>query len=125
MTVKLEPISPSEAIDFFRSKGLTPELNRFDWRDHWRQEHARTFVVAKAMRDDVLKAIRSEVDRAIAEGRTLDQFRRDLQPKLEAFGWWGRQLETDPLTGETREVQLGSPSRLRTIFDTNMRTSLA
>lgn len=121
----LEPLGPREALDFFRSKGLAPELNRFDWRDHWRQEHARAFVVAKAMRDDVLKTIRAEVDRAIAEGRTLDQFRKALQPKLEAFGWWGRQLETDPLTGETREVQLGSQSRLRTIFDTNMRTSLA
>lgn len=29
----------------------------------------------------------------------------------------------DPLTGETKSVQLGSDRRLRTIYDTNMRTA--
>jgi SPP1 gp7 family putative phage head morphogenesis protein len=33
------------------------------------------------------------------------------------------QEKTDPLTGEARPVQLGSPRRLRTIFETNMRSA--
>lgn len=125
MTIRLEPLPPAEAIEYFRSKGFAPPDRRFDWRDIWNEEHARSFVVAKAMQDDVLATIRAAVDQALAEGQTLDQFRAALRPKLEAFGWWGRGIETDPLTGETREVRLGSPARLRTIFDTNMRTSLA
>ena len=32
---------------------------------------------------------------------------------------------TDPLTGETRIVQLGSLHRLRTIYDTNIRMAMA
>lgn len=123
--ITLEPLAPREAIEFFRSKGLAPALQRFDWRDHWREEHAHGFVVAKAMRDDVLEAIREEFLTALEEGRTLDQFREDLTPKLQAFGWWGRQIERDPVTGELVDVQLGSRHRLRTIFDTNMRTSYA
>lgn len=125
MKVELEPLPFEEAIAFFRSKGYAPQLQRFDYRDHWREEHARAFVVAKAMDDDVLEAIRGELDRALAEGRTLKQFQADLAPRLAEMGWWGRAERIDPLTGETRDVQLGSMSRLRTIFDTNMRTSHA
>ncbi|MBO6789525.1 MAG: hypothetical protein JJ894_03210 [Dinoroseobacter sp.] len=123
--IDLSPLPPREAIDFFRSKGLAPALNRFDWRDHWREEHARAFVVAKAMQDDLLQTIRVAVDRAIAEGTTLEQFRDELEPKLRAAGWWGREKRVDPLTGEEISVQLGSRHRLKVIFDTNLRTSYA
>ncbi|MBN7785145.1 hypothetical protein JYP51_09455 [Ponticoccus gilvus] len=123
--IELEPLPPLEAIEFWRSKGLAPQLNRFDYRDHWLEEHARDFVVAKAMRDDVLETIRAEFDRALSEGRTLAEFQQELKPALVKAGWWGRALMDDPLTGETKEVQLGSMRRLRTIFDTNMRTAHA
>ena len=125
MQTELRPLPPAEAIAYFRSKGFAPRDQRFDYRDHWREDHARTFVVAKAMRDDVLWAIREEFDRALAEGRTIDQFRADLKPRLVALGWWGESLERDPLNGELTEVRLGSMRRLRVIFDTNMRTAHA
>ncbi|WP_425091998.1 phage minor head protein [Tropicimonas sp. S265A] len=123
--VELAPRSPREAVEYFRSKGYAPSTQRFDWRDVWREEHARMFVVAKAAQDDVLTTIRSELDLALAQGRTLDQFRTDLRPRLQAAGWWGKAIEADPQTGEAREVQLGSNHRLRVIYDTNMRTSYA
>lgn len=125
MTTSLQPLTPTEALSFFRSKGLAASFNRFDWRDVWKEEHARAFTVAKAMQDDVLQTIRDELDKAMAEGRTLDQFRADLKPRLVKLGWWGTQIDRDPQTGELKEVKLGSAHRLRTIFDTNMRTSYA
>ena len=120
MPVQLKPLPPEEAIAYFRGRGLAES---FAWEDVWEVEHARAFTVAKAMQREVLEDIRAELDRALAEGRTLAQFREELTPVLQARGWWGRQEMEDPLTGETAEVQLGSPRRLRTIFEVNMRSA--
>lgn len=116
------PLAPEEAVRLFQRKG---HRLSFDWRDALVDEHARAFTVAKMMRADLLASVRYELDRALQDGRTLEQFRKDLTPVLEKAGWWGRGAMRDPKTGEKREVQLGSPRRLETIFDTNLRTSYA
>ena len=115
-------VSPVEAIEHFRGKG---HHVGFDWRDTDATQHLRSFTVAKAMREDVLQDIRTEVDRAIADGISFGEFERALEPRLRAKGWWGRQRMLDPLTGKSRIVQLGSPRRLRIVFDTNLRMSYA
>lgn len=120
--LELKPLPPREAIDYFRAKGFKPS---FAWQDVWQAEHARAFTVAKALQVDVLEDIRGAVDRALADGTTFAQFRAELEPLLQAKGWWGRQRQVDPLTGEEKLVQLGSPRRLKTIFDVNLRTSYA
>ncbi len=122
MTTSPLSLPPAEAIAFFKRKGL--QLG-FDWRDVDRSTHAAAFTVAKMMDVDLLTTTRAAVDRAIAEGRTFEQFRDELEPALRAAGWWGRQEATDPVTGETRPVQLGSERRLRTIFQVNVRTAYA
>ncbi len=113
-------LPPQEALDFFRAKGF---VFGFSWQDVWQSEHARAFTVAKAMSRDLLEDIRAAVDEAIAEGQTLKQFSDNLRPKLQARGWWGRRAMIDPLTGATETVQLGSPRRLRTIFNVNSRVA--
>lgn len=123
--IELQPLPHREAIEYFRSKGYAPQLQRFHHLDHYRQEHARNFVVAKAMRDDALATIRNHLQEALEDGRTLQQFQAELKPELQKAGWWGKSIERDPATGELQEVQLGSMRRLRTIFDTNMRTAHA
>lgn len=119
-TLQIKPLPPVEALEYFRAKGLEES---FAWQDVWQEEHARAFTVAKAMRRDILQDIRDAVATAMAQGLTVDQFKSALQPLLEAKGWWGRQPMADPLTGEIREVQLGSARRLDTIFEVNMRTA--
>lgn len=118
MTDEVPILPPQEALEFFRRKGLQ---RGFAWQDVWQQEHVRAFTVAKAMSYDVLEDIRGAVDRAIAEGETLEQFRQQLRPRLEARGWWGRKSMIDPADGVAKDVQLGSPRRLKTIFQVNMR----
>lgn len=122
MALEFKNLPPKEAIAFFQKKGL---VVGFDHRDVWQHEHAVGFTVAKAMRVDILEDIHGAMDAAIKNGLTPQQFKANLKPILEAKGWWGRKDMVDPLTGETRNVQLGSSRRLQTIFDTNMRTSYA
>jgi hypothetical protein len=120
MPTTTEPfrLPPDEAIRWFREKGYRIG---FDWRDTWQEQHAAAFTVAKAMQLDVLGDIREAVDRAIAEGRTLREFERELKPTLQRKGWWGDKEEVDPQTGEKKTVQLGSSRRLKTIYDVNLR----
>jgi len=123
--VELRAVQPEDAIAFFRQKGFAPPDARFDFRDVWRDQHARSFVVAKAMRQEVLETIRTKLDDALTGGKTLAQFTAGLEPELKRLGWWGQSMERDPLTGELKNVQLGSPRRLEVIFHANMRSAHA
>lgn len=95
------------------------------WTEVWQQAHQTGFTVAQSAGFDVLGDIHAALVRAMTEGLTFDQFRKDLTPVLQRKGWWGRSEGADPLTGQVREAQLGSPRRLQTIFDVNLRVSAA
>ena len=114
-------MQPAAAMRYLASKGVDVS---WDWHDTWELMHARAFVVAKAAKLDVLAVLRAAVERALASGQTRREFVRELEPKLRALGWWGRQEVTGP-DGVAREVQLGSHRRLRTIYETNMRVAYA
>ncbi|MBW3527685.1 minor capsid protein [Shewanella sp. NKUCC05_KAH] len=106
--------APADAVAYFRAKGFAISD---DWQDVWTRAHARAFTVAKAAQMDVLTAIRNEVDAALSQGLTAKQFQATLKPQLEKLGWWGKK-EVDG-----REVQLGSPYRLNTIYRQNLQTA--
>lgn len=118
--IRFKALPPAKALEFFRQKGY--QIG-FDHRDVWQSEHQAAFTVAKAMQLDLLREIRSHVDAAIDDGATFATFRANLKPALVTRGWWGRATMTDPLTGEAKEVQLGSTRRLKVIYDTNLRTA--
>jgi len=115
-------LPPQEAIDYFRGKGLRTS---FHWADMRHEEHDHAFTVAKMMDLDLLREVKQEVDKALAQGQTYRDFEAALKPLLEKRGWWGRQEMVDPATGEVVDAQLGSPRRLRTIFRVNLMTAYA
>lgn len=112
-------LEPRRAVEYFRAKGYAVTWN---WDAMEAQAHARAFTVAKAMRLDVLQTIREALDRAAAEGTTLAEFQRTLRPRLEALGWWGKQVMERP-DGTAQLVQTGSPRRLETIYRTNLQSA--
>jgi SPP1 gp7 family putative phage head morphogenesis protein len=67
--------------------------------------------------------VKDYLDRAISEGWSRQRFIDNLRPELVKRGWWGRAEVKDPDSGEVVDVQLGSVRRLRTIYDTNLRTA--
>lgn len=119
---RFELLPPAEAVAYFEAKGYRPT---FSWKDMLHEEHGVDFTVAKSAGYDILSDIRQAMDRAIKEGRTPRDFARELTPVLQEKGWWGVKEMLDPLTGEVSRVQLGSPRRLKIIYDTNLRTAHA
>jgi len=120
--LRLRALPPEKAVEFFRQKGYKIG---FDHRDVWQAEHQAAFTVAKALQLELLRDIREQVDAAIERGVPFEEFRDTLKPNLVKRGWWGRATMTDPLTGEAKEVQLGSTRRLKVIYDTNLRQAHA
>ncbi len=124
MTVQIKPLAPTDAIRALelRGKYLAPT---FDWRDAVQEEHAAMLTVAKSAGFDILTDISDGLVSALKEGKTGREFAAGLKPLLQAKGWWGRRDVVDPQSGEVVSAQLGSPRRLQTIFDVNMRVSYA
>ena len=100
-------LPPAEAIEFFRAKGF---VINWDWRETLGNANNNVFQVAKAMRLDVLQDIRGAVDKALAEGQTFKQFRKELEPQLAKKGWTGKKFLADPKTGESKLVELVNPN---------------
>lgn len=111
-----------EAIAYFQAKGYA--ISPDSWRDVWQDANARAFTVARVTAMDVLVDIKAEVDRALAEGVSLDEFKKNLAQRLQAKGWFAPK-------GEAPKVELPdgtirkrlTPWRLETIWRTNIQTA--
>ena len=103
----------AEQLDFFRRKLDLPSAR---WDDIKRQAHDRAFIVAGVGKADLLADLHDAVDKAINEGRGLEQFRKDFRDIVQKHGWTG-------WTGEGTKA--GEAWRTKVIYQTNMSTSYA
>lgn len=111
-----------EVSAYLKDKGLRPA---FRYSEVWGQEHAYGFTVAKATQLDVLATLKEAVQYAADKGIPFEAWARDLTPELQRLGWWGHVDMADPATGEVKPRELGSPNRLRTIYQANLRSARA
>lgn len=86
------------------------------WDDISGRAHDRAFMVAGAMKADLLADLAGAVDRAIADGLGLEAFRRDFREVVARRGWHG-------WTGEGTKA--GEAWRTRVIYRTNAATTYA
>jgi SPP1 gp7 family putative phage head morphogenesis protein len=94
-----------EMLNFFLGKDLIPTER---WADLWRDAHDSGFMVAGAQAADLLQGFHDAITRAIEQGTTLAEFRKDFDALVERHGWSYK----------------GSRGwRTRLIFETNLRTA--
>lgn len=96
-----------EQIAFFRQK-LNLPTRHYD--DLIKAQHDRGFMVAGAIKADLLDDLRKTVDKAISEGRSIQWFREQFDGIVEKHGW-AYKGERD--------------WRTRVIYKTNMAASYA
>jgi hypothetical protein len=95
-----------EAIDFFKQKLRLPTAS---WTDIWQQQHDAAFVVAGAMRDDMLADFQTAIMKAL-KGSTLETFRKDFDAIVAKYGW---------------DYNGGRNWRTRVIYETNLDMAYA
>lgn len=105
MALKATSLQFAEQNQFFRRK-LNLPTNA--WTDIYTRDHDYAFVVAGANRDDLVQDFRQAVEKAIADGTTLEEFRKDFDRIVAKYGWSYRG---------------GRNWRSRVIYETNMRSS--
>ncbi len=103
----------AEQVAFFRGK-LGNQVPTATWRDLWKSQHDRAFMVAGAAKADLLADLAGAVDAAIAQGETLAQFRKRFKQIVSDRGWHG-------WTGEGSKA--GETWRTRVIYETNLLAS--
>ena len=101
--VKYKSLHFDEAIAFFRDK-LNVPTEHFD--DLVGEMHAKGFMVAGAMKAELISDLRGAVDKVIAQGGTLEGFRKDFDKIVADHGW---------------RYKGGRNWRTRVIYHTNLR----
>lgn len=114
-------LPPYEAYEYL--KGKEPKLS-FHYDEVLKQAHQKAFTVAKITKLDLLSDIQDSLVRAMKEGVKFDEWREQIEPTLKQKGWFGKTEVINQDTGEVKEIDVNA-SRLKTIYDTNMRTSYA
>ena len=95
----------AEQINYYRQK---LDLPTESYADIYGAEHDHAFVVAGANRLDMVADFRKAVDKAIADGTTLEEFRRDFDDIVAKYGW---------------QYHGGRDWRSKIIYDTNLHAS--
>lgn len=111
-----------EQLTYFRQKGYAISPN--SWKDLWKDAHSKAFTVAGVTKADVLVDIRTAVDKAMAEGMSVEQFKKDLIPILTGKGWFAPKGEKAVVTlpDGTKQKRL-TGWRLETIYRQNISTA--
>lgn len=103
----------AEQVAFFRQKLNLPTVH---YDDIVQEAHNRAFVVAGAMKADLLNDLREAVDKAIADGKSIGAFRKEFNQIVKKHGW-------DGWTGS--DSAKGRDWRTRVIYRTNLASSYA
>lgn len=114
-------LKPDDVVRAIETRGrLQPTVR---WSEMMHGEHAVAFTVAKVAKLDLLRSIQSSLDTVLRDGGTFEGWKSAILPELKKAGWWG--AVTNPELTGTAEAIIVNNRRLRTIYNTNVRMSMA
>lgn len=114
-------MKPEEIIEFFKEKGLKTS---YDWHEVYVDAHAKAFTVAKMTEIDLLKDTKKLLEKAIEEGQSYNTFKKEAMNLFQKKGWIGTRIDVDS-EGNAKKVELGTPRRIKKIFDSNINAAYA
>ena len=103
ITMTTKPLNFEEALAYFKKKIPMTEEQFRELAENARQ---RAFTVAGITRLDIIQDLLDELTQALAEGRTAQDFKKNIRERMKDKGWQGL-----------------TPYRLDTIFRTNVQTA--
>jgi SPP1 gp7 family putative phage head morphogenesis protein len=114
-------LSPDKAYEYLKAK--KPKLS-FHYDEVLKEAHQKAFTVAKVTKLDLLSDIQDSLVRSMKEGVKFDDWKEQIEPTLKKKGWFSKTEVVNQDTGEVKTIDVNS-SRLKTIYDVNMRTAYA
>ena len=117
MTGRIEPsaLPPEDAVALMRRKVPVGTLG---WETLFQRDHAYWFTVAQSAGYDVAGDIQKSLADTLERGETFEDWKKNIVPTLIRKGWYSDDgSAVHPVT----QKPLGTPRRLRIIYDTNMR----
>ena len=115
-------MKPEEIIKYFNDKGLKTSYN---WHEVYADAHAKAFTAAKMTELDLLKDTKNLLEKSLEQGQSYNSFKKEAMNLFSQKGWIGYKEVINPKTGEKETVELGTPRRIKTIFDSNINSAYA
>ena len=112
---------PTAVYEYLQGKNA--EIH-FDYDEIMHDAHKKTFTIAKMTDLDLLKDMQNSLAQAFKNGIPFEEWKQSVKPILAKKGWLGKIKVKDPKSGQEKEIYVGN-RRLKTIYDTNMRTAYA
>ena len=101
--MNLKPLAPEEAIKFFKDK---VKLKASDFYSLYYEARTLAFTVSGIAKYDQLETIYNAILKALKEGTTLEEFKKDIADIIKQKGWTGK-----------------AAWRVENIFRTNIQTA--
>lgn len=109
--LEFEALSFPEATAYFRALGVRPTQS---YKETWEEEGYRAFTVARLTQLDVLDDVKRHLDRAVADGMSVQEFKSKVGAMLAESGW---------ADVGSKGNELGSAPRLEMIYRTNLASA--
>jgi len=108
-----EPPRPQAAVDFLEKKKV---LKSIKYDDYKQGEHSHIFTAAHTNEKEIADDIKALLSKALKDGESYQTFYNNMYDLMKKTGWYGG-------AGHTEKDYKYINWRIRTIYDTNMRTA--